>query len=214
MQIALISGGVALGVAGFLISFGHHKISSIWFLFAGVVLSSLGGALYLHAQALPELEPHAETSPPQSASTPTSTTMPNQPINISSFNQSGGITAHTVNVGEAKRGISNSLVPDIQRILGATAKLDTEVEYHPSDSEAYRLASSIGGACEVAGITPLMAAGMRPYEAGVVISCTNDAAETQASAFKQILTMAGIAAEVRRISGNENKVFISVGPIR
>ena len=65
--IAGIIGGLLLAVGGYLISFGNHKISSIWFFFSGAVFLCLSAALYLHNQAVkesPEQTPAIIRSPP------------------------------------------------------------------------------------------------------------------------------------------------------
>jgi hypothetical protein len=49
--ISGVIGTLLLAVGGYLISFGDHKISSIWFFFAGGVFLLLSAALYLHEHA-------------------------------------------------------------------------------------------------------------------------------------------------------------------
>ena len=117
MQIALVAGTIGAVVGGFLISYGNHKIVSVWITFAGVVLIALSGALYLHAEALPSwvaLDP----SPPPSPQ-PQSTAGPNQPVNISSINQMGGITAHTVNLRDEEA---------VSRVAALEAKAKAEAD--------------------------------------------------------------------------------------
>lgn len=54
-QVVGILGGIILAIGGFLISYGNHRIASIWILFIGIVLVALSGATYLHAEALSEV---------------------------------------------------------------------------------------------------------------------------------------------------------------
>jgi hypothetical protein len=60
--ISGIVGALLLAIGGYLISFGDHKISSIWFFFAGSVCLCLSAALYLHGYAKKENQPTSPAS--------------------------------------------------------------------------------------------------------------------------------------------------------
>lgn len=102
--ISGIIGTLLLAVGGFLISFGNHKIASIWIVFAGAMCLLLSAALYLHEHVIKENLTAAARS---TIDTESPKAMPEKPTpsqtNITSVNQSGNaITAHTVNLGDPK----------------------------------------------------------------------------------------------------------------
>lgn len=143
--------------------------------------------------------------------------MPNQPINISSVNQSGGITAHTVtsvNIGDRKRGIQASLSDRIRDILKDAPKNDVEIETI-MDGECQSFAGSIGGALELGGIKIVnMITSLGAQFKGVTIHATSESAMKQAAAIRQVLTLAGYDSVVSHVEGRGDLMAITVGPIR
>jgi hypothetical protein len=70
---------------------------------------------------------------------PVSDSTPN--VNVTSHNQAGGITAHTVNVGEPPRRMNTQLAAELDRVTKGYKKY--KVTCALSDAEAYGLAAEM-----------------------------------------------------------------------
>jgi len=70
--------------------------------------------------------------------------------NISSFNQSGGITAHTVNVGPGKRALNQSVRQQLDAITAGKKKI--VVACVMGDSEAFQFANEIADYLKTKGV--------------------------------------------------------------
>ena len=64
-----------------------------------------------------------------------------QNINVTSFNQAGGITAHTVNVGPQSRGMTPQFEQELMRIAAGHKKITVTCVL--GDGEAFQFASAI-----------------------------------------------------------------------
>jgi hypothetical protein len=64
-------------------------------------------------------------------------------VSVTSYNQSGGITAHTVNIGPAARSMDEELGQQLRQHIAATAKVT--ISAIMGDGEAFNFANQILG---------------------------------------------------------------------
>lgn len=171
--LSSVFGVLLLAIAGFLISFGDHKTSSIWFGFAGGVFLLLGGALYLQGKAsepLPEIQKPKEEKP-KPPPVMENKDSPPPSINITSVNQSGGITAHTVNMAPQPRHLSETQRQKIVQLLKSAPKIaPLAIAYGEADAEQKQFALEVievlrEAGCELEVSSAVMM--VTPYASGL-----------------------------------------------
>lgn len=99
-----------------------------------------------------ENQPQDQVTAPDSMPKTEPTPMPQEPknINITSINQSGGITAHTVNVGPQPRTITPQFEQELIRVIAGYKKVTVTCVL--GDGEGFQFASAITNYLKAKGI--------------------------------------------------------------
>lgn len=215
-QASMVVGVIALAVGGYLISFGNHRISSIWILFTGIVFTALSGALYLHAEALPI--PESATTKPKKKR---DLTQPIQNNTIKSINQTAGFTG--INNGTLIQGppppvpitLSEAHISRLKEKLAslpiATAKF---LRYDDPSSEA--LCNQLMNAFGRARIPNLDIFGsyFPAFAPGVTVRYANEEQSLQTDAMLAALLDAGIPCRKTQCAAETRTIEIAVNGLQ